>query len=109
MIFFPRAARCVPGRLHRGNGSHVGERAACPGLGVKDLLIGPAQNTRGLGHERDGAEDDVPGVLVLGRLLGKLQRIPDKVGEPDYVVVLVEVGEEEQVTSASLSLARAIP
>ena len=76
-----------------------GERATGLGIGNQHAPLG-AQERRGLGHEVHAAEHD-QGALARRRLLRKLQRIADVVGEILDDRNLVVVREDECVVLPS--------
>ena len=60
------------------------------------------ENLRAFRHEMDATKDDVSGILVLGGLLRKPERIPLIVAQGNDLLPLVVVGQDEEFFSQIL-------
>src|SRR5262245_27973878 len=59
--------------------------------------MGLGEDVSALGHEVDAAEEDQIGVAAAGGLLRELKGVAAEVGEPDDLVALVVVAEDDEL------------
>jgi hypothetical protein len=97
-----------PAQLELVDRGHVGHRAARGQVGKNDLLMRRREHVSALGHEVDTAEHDELGIGILRTVLSEAVRIAGHIGEPDHLVALV-VMSEDQHTGSERALRRGDP
>ena len=93
------AADLLPRLLDRLDVGHVGHRAAGVQVGQEHLLMVGGQDVGRLGHEVDAAEDDVGGLVLVGRDPRQPERVASGIGPAHDFVALVVVAQNEEPRS----------
>ena len=75
---------------------HVGHPASCFCFRYLNGLVGLRKNFRTFGHKMHATENNIPGILILSRLLGKTERITLVVPQGNNLFSLVMVGQDKK-------------
>ena len=89
-------AQVLPGRLDRFEVGHVGHAAPGGHVGQVNLDLVARQDVGRFGHEVDAAKDDRAARLAAGGELAQLEAVAAKIGEPDDLVLLIMVSQNQK-------------
>ena len=86
----------LPGGLDRFEVGHVGHAASGGQVGQVDLDLVAREDVGRLGHEVDAAKDDRAAGPALGGELAQLEAVSPEIGEPDHLVLLIMVSQDQE-------------
>ena len=99
MMRLPVPFRNVPCLFDIVYHRHFRKRAFCSELGMKDLLVGLAEDPCHFGHKGNGAEHDILSIGLARSALCQLERITHKISGAHDVYVLIIMGKDDKVFS----------
>jgi hypothetical protein len=86
----------VPAHFELLDIGHVRHRTAGGEVWQHDLLVVGAQDVRAFSHEMHAAKDDEVGIWMAADLLRKLEGVAGVIGEPDHLVALIVMTEDDE-------------
>ena len=86
----------LPGGLDRFEVGHVGHAAPGGQIGEVNLDIVAREDIGCFGHEVDAAKHDRAAGLAVGGELAQLEAVSPEIGEPDDLVLLIMVSQNQE-------------